>query len=217
MSKVNAKLLSYIVQNIFPEYAKNEKAHNLDHINQVIERSFKIMEQNNLDLDNNMVFTIAAYHDIAHHIDSKNHEKLSAEYLLNDSNLKEFFTDEQIKIMSEAVYDHRASMEGDPRSTYGKLVSSADRNNTVNQCLKRSYYYGKKLDPNATDEELFKRAYGVLKSKFGEGGYAKFYFKDEEYENFLKEIRELLQDEEKFCKAQKEYIAKLEERECKIK
>ena len=210
MENVNPRLIMYIEKNIFPEYEKNEKAHNIEHINQVIERSFNIIKQNNLLLDNNMVYTIAAYHDIAHHIDSKNHEKLSADILLHDDNLNIFFTEEQIKIMAEAVYDHRASLEGEPRSEYGKLISSADRNNTVKQCLKRSYYYGKKLDPNATDEELFKRAYNVLKSKFGEGGYAKFYYKDLEYENFLKEIRELLKDEDKFCNAQKDYIEQLE-------
>lgn len=210
MENINPDLVKYIEENIFPEYAKNEKGHNLDHIKQVIERSFKIIKQNDLVLDNNMVYTIAAYHDIAHHIDSANHEKLSADYLLADTNLKNFFSDDQIRIMAEAVADHRASKDGDPRSEYGKLVSSADRNNTVKQCLKRSYYYGKKLYPGATDDELFKNSFDILTKKFGVGGYAKFYYKDEDYDNFLKEIRELLEDEDKFCKAQKDYIEYLE-------
>lgn len=210
MNNINLELKEYIDNCIFPEYLKNEKGHNIEHIHDVIDRSFAIMRENNLELDNNMVYTIAAYHDIAHHIDSKNHEKLSADYLLNDNNLNKWFAPDQIKIMAEAVHDHRASMEGYPRSEYGKLISSADRNNTVKQCLKRSYYYGKKLDPDATDEELFKRAYNVLKNKFGEGGYAKFYYKYEPYDSFLKEIRELLEDEDKFCNTQKEYIEYLE-------
>ena len=45
--------------------------------------------------------------------------------------------------------------------------------------------------------------------KFGENGYAKFFFKDEEYENFLKEIRELLLDKEKFIHTQRTYINEL--------
>ncbi len=73
-----------------------------------------------------MVYTVAAYHDLGHHIDGKNHEKVSAEMLLADENLREFFSEEEIRIMTEAVYDHRASMEGEPRSIYGKIVSSAD-------------------------------------------------------------------------------------------
>ena len=108
-----------------------------------------------------------------------------------DENLKNFFSDEERKIIKEAIEDHRASAKDEPRSIYGRIVSSADRNNTVEACLRRTYTYGKKIDPNATDEELFLRAYDVLTKKFGEDGYAKFYFRDTVYEAFLKELREL--------------------------
>ena len=36
-------------------------------------------------------------------------------YFTWNENLKRFFTNDEIKIMSEAVYDHRASLEGEPR------------------------------------------------------------------------------------------------------
>lgn len=208
--EVNNELKSYIESTIFPSYAKNDLGHNLDHIHYVINRSMKFAQDvPNVNYD--MVYTIASYHDIGHYIDDKNHEKISAEMLKNDKNLQQFFTTEQIKIMAEAVYDHRASLSYEPRSIYGKIVSTADRNNSVEKCLRRSYTYGKKLEPEATDEELYESAYKHLKMKFGEDGYAKFFFKDEEYEQFLKEIRELLADKEKFCKTQKEYINQLKE------
>lgn len=79
------------------------------------------------DINYDMVYVIAAYHDLGHHIDADNHEKVSAELLLEDNQLKEFFTIEQTQTMADAVYDHRASLEGEPRSIYGKIVSSADR------------------------------------------------------------------------------------------
>ena len=60
-----------------------------------------------------------------------------------------------------------------------------------------TYTYGKKLNPEATDEELFLRAYDVLVNKFGEDGYAKFFFKDTQYESFLKELRALLKNKKK--------------------
>ena len=163
------------------------------------------------DINYDMVYTIASYHDRGHYIDAKNHEKVSAEMLKEDKNLQQFFTSEQIEVMTQAVYDHRASLPYEPRSIYGKIVSSADRNDSVEKCLRRSYAYGKRLEPEATDEELYERAYKHLNMKFGQGGYAKFFFKDEEYEEFLKEIRELLADKEKFCKTQKEYIQQLKE------
>ena len=37
----------------------------------------------------------------------------------------------------------------------------------------------------------------------------KNYFKDSQYENFLKELRTLLQDKDKYINTQREYIKKL--------
>lgn len=206
--EINTDLKYYIEKNIFPEYSKNEPAHNIDHIKYVINRSFKFA-YTLPNINYNMVYTIAAYHDIGHHIDSKKHEIISGEIMSKDQNLKKFFSEEELKIIKEAIEDHRASAEHEPRSIYGKIVSTADRNNTVEACLRRSYTYGRKLEPDSTDEELFERAYKHLEMKFGENGYAKFFFKDEEYESFLKEIRELLLDKEKFIHTQRVYINKL--------
>ena len=206
---MNKDLIKYTEENIFPEYSKNESGHGIDHIKYVIKRSFDIVSQNKLDVNLDMVYIIAAYHDIGHHIDSKNHEKISAEIMSKDKELERFFNDEELRIIKEAIEDHRASSDHEPRSIYGRIVSSADRNNTVEDCLRRTYTYGLKLDPKSSDEELFERAYNVLLNKFGENGYAKFFFKDKEYEQFLKDIRKLLKDKEKYIETQREYITKL--------
>ena len=132
--------------------------------------------------------------------------------MIKDNNLKQFFTDEERQTIKEAIEDHRASAKEEPRSIYGRIVSSADRNNTVEDCLRRTYTYGKKLNPDATDEELFLRAYDVLVNKFGEGGYAKFYFKDKQYEEFLKELRELLSDKDNYIETQRKYIEQLKQK-----
>lgn len=74
---INKELKEYIENNIFPEYNKNDEGHNLDHIKYVIERSLKfakIVQDINVD----MVYTIAVYHDLGNHIDKKNHEKISS-------------------------------------------------------------------------------------------------------------------------------------------
>ena len=207
--KINEKLKKYIEENVFPEYDKNESGHGINHIKDVIKRSFELVEENELDVNIDMVYVIAAYHDIGHHIDSKTHEIISADMMSKDKNLSKFFTLEELQIIKEAIEDHRASAKDNPRSIYGRIVSSADRNNKVEDCLRRTYTYGKKLDPNATDEELFLRAYDVLQNKFGENGYAKFYFKDSKYEKFLKEIRDLLKDKDKYISTQREYIKQL--------
>ena len=198
--KINDKLKEYIEENIFPEYSKNEPAHNIDHIKYVINRSFKFADTiPNINYD--MVYTIASYH-----VNPKIHEIVSAEIMYNDNMLKEFFNDEERKIIKEAIEDHRASSNHEPRNIYGKIVSTADRNNTVEACLRRSYSYNKKLHPEYDDEQIFEDCHFHLNDKFGENGYAKFFFKDEEYEKFLTDIRTLLSDKDKFIETQKNYI-----------
>lgn len=197
--EVNKNLKKYIEKNIFPIYERNDLGHNLEHIKYVIERSLsfaKMIEDINYD----MVYVIAAYHDLGHHIDADNHEKVSAELLLEDNQLKEFFTIEQTQTMADAVYDHRASLEGEPRSIYGKIVSSADRNTLVDVPLKRTYAYRVKHNPTATLEEIIEESRQHLIKKFGKKGYAseKMYFEDKEYKKFLEDVQTLVMNKEQF-------------------
>lgn len=205
---VNKELKEYIENNIFPEYKKNDQGHNLQHINYVINRSIKFADTVP-DVNYNIVYTVAAYHDIGHHIDPKKHELISAEIMYADDKLKEFFNDEERIIIKEAIEDHRASSNHEPRSIYGKIVSTADRNNTVEACLRRSYCYNKKLHPEFNDEQIFEDCHYHLNDKFGENGYAKFYFKDDEYEKFLTDIRDILANKDRFIEIQRKYINEL--------
>jgi len=196
---INKDLIKYIEENIFPSYKKNDEGHNLEHIKYVIDRSIKFANSIT-EINYDMVYTIASYHDIGHYIDAKNHEKISSEMLLNDIKLRDYFDEEQIKIMSDAVYDHRASLNIIPRSIYGKIVSSADRNTSIDSILKRSYEYVVKHNPNFSLEEIINECREHVKNKFGNNGYAtdKMYFKDEEYEGFLIGIDNLVNDDIKF-------------------
>ncbi len=199
--KINEKLQDYITSNVFPSYQKNDIGHNLDHIKYVIERSLMFaLEVDNINFD--MVYTIGAYHDIGHFIDAKNHEKVSAEMLLLDDNLRFFFTEEEIKIMSEAVFDHRASMVGEPRSIYGKIVSSADRNTLIEDPLKRTYAYRVLHNPDDSLDEIIEESRQHIIDKFCNKGYAteKMYFDDLDYKKFLEDISSLANNTEEFRK-----------------
>ena len=68
--------------------------------------------------------------------------------------MKTFFTEDQIKIIAEAIEDHRSSLEYEPRSVYGKIVSTADKNTSIDDVLKRTYSYYKKHKPDASLEEI---------------------------------------------------------------
>lgn len=194
---INKDLENYIKIEILPEYEKNDNGHSLEHISYVLKRCFKFAEQfENIDL--NMIFAIAAFHDIAHHIDKKNHEKLSAEIFYNNEKMKDFFSEEERILIKEAIEDHRASSDSAPRSNYGKIISSADRSTDIDDFLRRTHAYTLKHFPECTNEEMLKRACEHTEQKYGKCGYAKHYVKDEEYEKFREEINLLLQDLEKF-------------------
>jgi uncharacterized protein len=196
MNKIRQDLVDHIKNNVFPLYAKNDKGHQLDHIEFVITRSLELSK--NLEVDNNMVYTIAAYHDCGHHIDKDKHEIISADIMFHDDNLRKFFSAKQIKIIKEAIEDHRASLDREPRSIYGKIVSSADRSIDVDAPFRRSYLYSLKHCPDYTAEQHVERVYNHIKEKFGPNGYAKMYLKDKAYENYLREIAALLADKEQF-------------------
>ena len=198
---INNDLKKYIDDNILPRYNKNDKAHGLEHIMYVIDRSMRFAKTiDNINYD--MVYTIAVYHDIGHSIDAKNHEKVSADILSEDVNLKKFFNEEQIKIMSDAVYDHRASSDTNPRSIYGKIVSSADRNTNIEDIIRRTYEYRMKHFENTSLDQIIEESYNHLLDKFGKKGYAveKMYFEDIEYKTFLDDVHKLLDNRSEFDK-----------------
>ena len=198
MDSINKQLIEYIEKNIFPLYSKNDIGHSIEHIKYVIKRSLEFAKQF-ADIDLDMVYVVASFHDLAHHIDKDNHEILSAKLFYEDEKMKEFFTDEQRKIIKEAIEDHRASLAYEPRSNYGKIVSSADRNIDINSALRRTHTYTLKHYPNLDLDEIITRAYNHISHKFGNGGYAKIYCYDKDYENFKKDVADLVKNKYKFA------------------
>lgn len=149
-----------------------------------------------------MVFVIAAYHDLARDIDDANHEKLSAELYINDPKITKLFTNEENKMISEAIEDHRASSTRKPRSIYGELISSADKIIDIKEPLIRTYKWVTTRFPERSLEECIKESHTHLCKKFGiKDGYAiDIAFDDGKYSQFLKDLNELLSDYLQFHK-----------------
>lgn len=196
---INNELFFYLENNILPQYEDDNSGHGTDHIRYVIKRCLSFSEQFD-DIDINMLYTAAVYHDIAHKIDKKNHETLSAQFFLNDNIVKDFFTEDEITVIKEAIEDHRASADHSPRSIYGKILSTADRSTDTDEFLRRTHAYTLKHCPNLTEDEILQRGITHAREKYGSDGYAKSYLSDPEYDKFTKEIRWLLSDEAMFRK-----------------
>jgi len=202
---INEKLKKYIDEKILSQYdVNNVGGHGKAHIETVINRSFELAKEFNLDVNPNMVYAIAAFHDIGYRENPDEHEEVSAKMFLEDENITEFFNEEERKIISEAIIDHRASLEYEARSVYGKLVSSADREISVENMLERSILFqaDKHRNENPSDLQVIDYSYKKLSSKYGKGGYAKMYYPDDKYKNYLQRMQEILENKDKFIQAE---------------
>ena len=208
MKTLNNELKKYIENNILPIYEKNDKGHSLLHIKYVIERCFLFADQfSSINMD--MLYTIAAFHDVAHYIDKSRHETLSAEIFFKDEVMKCFFTEDERVVIKQAIEDHRASADSEPRSIYGKIISSADRSTDIEDFLRRTHAYTMKHFEGISKEDIIERGYFHTNEKYGAKGYAKHYVEDEQYNDFRNKINELINDRALFEKKYKE-INKME-------
>jgi len=193
------EIVKFVAEHILTEYAK-KLPYKLEHINYVMRRSILFANQiKDQQINIDMAYLIGAYHDIGEPVDRKTHELIGAEMLRKDKRLQTFFTSEQIEIMAQAVEDHRASGKTEPRTIYGKIVSSADRTTDLDDMLRLTYGFRKRQGMTDLDQ-IIEDGYQHLCDKFGECGYAmsKMFFNDPEFDKFKIETVALTKDKAKY-------------------
>ena len=190
---IPANLTHYIETEIIPRYEKFDKAHNLSHVQAVIEESLSLAKQ--YDVNESMAYTIAAYHDTGLCHDRATHHLISGEILKQDVTLRQWFNEIEIETMKEAVEDHRASTDHEPRSIYGKIVAEADRVIDPTITLRRTVQYGLKQNPAADEAWHYQRFHKHLMEKYAPGGYLKLWLPDSKNAERLKELQSIIADE----------------------
>ena len=183
----------YIETEIIPRYETFDKAHRTDHVRQVIAESLQLASY--YEVDERMVYTIAACHDIGLCEGREYHHLVSGRLMRADERLREWFTEEEIEIMAQAVEDHRASLDHAPRSIYGRIVAEADRLIEPMQILRRTVQYGLSHYPELTKEQHYLRYCEHLQEKYAEGGYLKLWIPESENASQLKALRGIIADE----------------------
>lgn len=183
-------LVEFVETQILPRYAEFDKAHNLSHVTRVIRSSIALARKIGADL--NMAYVIAAYHDLGLSGPRAIHHLTSGKILMQDARLKRWFTPEQIKIMKEAVEDHRASASHAPRSIYGKIVAEADRDLTPETVIRRTIQFGLSNYPEMDQEGHWKRFCQHMNEKYSVNGYIRLWIHGSENERNLNELRSLI-------------------------
>ena len=190
MWNIDPELKEYMERNILPLYEAHDKAHGPEHVRVVLENSFALLD--GLDADPNMVYTVAAYHDVGIRVSREKHEAISGQWLWEDKNLERWFTPEQRQIMRDAVEDHRASRQEPPRNLYGRIVSEADRDLDPERVVRRMVEYSKAHWPQWSDEEHIQRTFAHVQDKYSETGYLHLWLPCPRNEAGLATLREWL-------------------------
>ena len=205
---MSPEIQKYIENEILPKYA-GLGGHTSEHIEHVIANSMHFAKQAS-DINLDMAYVIAAYHDLGRLVDDETHNIESAKMLRADEFLRTRFSADEIEIMAEAVEDHRASLGREPRSIYGKIVSSADRYMTVEEMLDRVWDYNRHLHPEFSEEETIEDARIHLREKFAPDGCAvkTVYFDWPEFNAILERVGEITKDYKSFAKAMRAHNKK---------
>ena len=190
MSSISSELKEYIEREILPLYLSFDKAHNTDHAEAVISRSLELAAAYDVNID--MVYAIAAFHDTGLQFGRELHHIHSGEILAADTFIISHFTAEQIETMRQAVEDHRASAKAAPRSIYGRIVAEADRCIDSMTVIRRTIQYGLANYPTLSTEQHYERCYAHLQEKYGEGGYLKLWIPHSANGVELTRLRELI-------------------------
>ncbi len=183
-------LVEFVETQILPRYADFDKAHNMGHVTRVIRRSIDLAKQTGADM--NMVYVIAAYHDLGLSGPRAIHHLTSGKILMQDARLRRWFSPEQLKVMKEAVEDHRASASHAPRSIYGKIVAEADRDLTPETVIRRTIQFGLANYPEMDVEGHWRRFCQHMSEKYAVNGYIRLWIQGSENERNLKTLRSLI-------------------------
>ena len=204
-------LVEFIETKILPQYAAFDAAHNMEHVTRVIRHSLELVKITGADI--NMVYAIAAYHDLGMSGPRAVHHLTGGKILATDARLKKWFTAEQLKVMREAVEDHRASASRSPRSIYGKIVAEADRDLDTDIVIRRTIQFGLAHYPQLDYEGQYRRFMEHMDNKYSKDGYIKLWIPNSPNAKRLNDLRNLIAQpaelRKAFDKIYKEIIEKL--------
>lgn len=190
LNLVSPEIIDYVEREIIPRYASFDKAHQENHVRMVIEQSLKLVEHTP-SINADMVYVIAAFHDLGLINGRENHHRDSRIIPEADEFVRTHLTAEQIRIMGEAVEDHRASNSQKPRSEYGLIVDEADRFIDPETIIRRTIQYGLANYPQLDSAGHYQRTIEHLHEKYGPKGYLKVWIPWSDNAKNLKKLHAL--------------------------
>ena len=187
---IRQEVIEYIEREIISRYDSFDPAHRRDHVTTVIEASVRYARIYDVDVE--MAYVIAAYHDTGLEFGRDKHHSESKRIMLEDGKLREWFSREQIEIMADAAEDHRASSKGEPRTIYGRIVAEADRVIVPESIIRRTIQFTITHHPTLNREEGYDRLLEHLGEKYDYGGYLRLWLPESDNAQRLEELRQII-------------------------
>lgn len=183
------ELETYMSVTMRPFYAHNDKAHKYEHVKNVISTTKDMINYTARDYHDNLVIVAGYAHDMYSSVNRVEHHSAAGEYIRNlDINILHWImTDEEIKLVSDAVSEHRASFKGTYSSEFSECFASGDRGvPDLDVIIRRCYQSAAKMSNNfkeLNNDEIkncseknraFVKTLIHLQNKFATKGYARY-------------------------------------------
>jgi len=146
-------------------YVKNDKGHQIDHIDAVYNGMMELNDRRRIKLDTKLIFFTAYCHDLFTHVDRDLHHELAKDYVLK-YHREMGLNDAEGEIVAMAVYEHRSSTGCSYSNEYSKLIQIADKGKPIlYDYIRRSFKYNS--DKHSGREEIAIFVLQHLRDKFG--------------------------------------------------
>lgn len=190
---VTPSLREYVESQIIPRYDHFDKGHDRGHVNAVIAQGLAFCRH--YDVNPDIVYTAAAYHDTGICEGRERHHIVSARIIRDDATLRRWFSPEEIDLIANAAEDHRASSKTEPRGIYGKIIAEADRQIDPEDIIRRTVLYGLGHYPELDMEGHWQRTLEHMHEKYAEGGYLRLWIPESPNAARLASLRKIIADE----------------------
>lgn len=191
---VNLEIMEFVEQKILPRYNAFGQSHGMMHVQRVIKNAIELAKVTGANED--MCYVVAAYHDLGMSGPRAIHHLAGGKILAADARLKKWFSPEQIKIMKEAVEDHRASSSHQPRSIYGMIVAEADRDLEPEVVFSRAIQFGIENYPELSQKQQWERFCKHMEEKYSARGYIRLWIPNSPNAEKLKRLRQIIENRE---------------------
>ena len=164
--------MGFVEREILPRYNQFGHSHGMVHVQRVIKNALELVASTGADI--NMVYVIAAYHDLGMEGPRAIHHLTGGKMLAADMRLRRWFSAEQIRIMKEAVEDLK--------QRYAETVFA------------RAIEYGLENYPELDKMGQWKRFDSHMEEKYSSNGYIKLWIPNSPNEKRIKNLREIIVD-----------------------